>query len=263
MSDTKDLVKRNKILERRWKIALILLILFVVTRPIALYIVKNFIYKPSDQNEYPLIDPARQFIDQEDYVLNIQPLRDYLNTLEEKYPENLSIYYEQLNSGANISVNKDLKLYVASMIKLPIAMVAVRQVEKGVWNWDTKFTISGPDVDQDSGSLYKNTINFDPENDTMTVEQLLTALLVDSDNTAQNIFVRNIPQENFDEFEEEIGLKEVFDSTGHASAKEYSRILRSLYTSSFLERKNSQKILYLLKKKNYESQFIIRWITFS
>ncbi len=268
MSDTKELVKRNKILERRWKVTIILVIIFIITRPIALYLVKNFINKSAEEaikNDYPLIDPARQFISQENFITNVQPLREYLNELSEKYPNSLSIYYEQLNSGANIVVNKDLKLYVASLIKLPIAIVAVKQVEKGIWDWNTKFAIKSEDLDQDSGSVYKNIMNFDPNNDVLTLEQLISAMLIDSDNTAKNILVNNLSKKDFNDFEQEVGFQDVFDENGHASAKEYSRVLRVLYTSSFLERKNSQKILELLDKakfKNFLSRGVPADVTF-
>jgi hypothetical protein len=128
--NTQELENRNKTLERRWKILLILAVLFVITRPVALYIVNRFIHKAVHKatvNNYPLIDPSRQFIPQEDYIINIQPLRDYLTSLGKQYPDRISVYYEQLNSGANISVNKNLRLFPASLTKLPLAIVVVRK----------------------------------------------------------------------------------------------------------------------------------------
>src|SRR3990167_2279491 len=71
------------------------------------------VYAPSRQsgtsdanNQFPLLNPARKFIKQEDLIVNFQPLRDYLN---DKYEvdKNVSIYFEYLSTGANISLNKD------------------------------------------------------------------------------------------------------------------------------------------------------------
>src|SRR6185436_8119720 len=53
---------------------------------------------------------------------------------------------------------------------------------------------------------------------------------------------------------------------GFISAKEYSRVLRVLYTSSYLERENTEKILDLMAKENfheYLSQGIPSEITFA
>jgi beta-lactamase class A len=245
-----ELEKRNKILERRWKIAIVVAVLFVVTRPVALYLINRVIHKAvfdANQNEYKFIDPARKFIPQEDYIVNIQPLRDYLSGLGRQYPDRISIYYEQLNSGANIAVNRDLRLFPASLTKLPIAIIVVKRVEDNMWQWDSKFTINAVDISSDSGDLYKTV----KPGDQMTADQLLTKLIVDSDNTAQNVFLHNIGQPDLDRLQQEVGLDNLFDEQGNLSAKEYSRLLRVLYTSSYLERNNSEKILDLMAEDTF------------
>jgi beta-lactamase class A len=262
---SQDLEKRNKILERRWKIMLALAIIFLITRPVALYIVNNFIHKAAEdatKNNYPLIDPARQFIPQEDYIINIQPLRTYLHGLEMQYPDQASIYYEQLNSGANISVNKNLHLFPASLSKLALALIVTKKVEEGTWSWNTKMDHTQADLSADSGEFYKS-IGSDPT----SVEKLLEELLVNSDNTAQNIFLRNVKiPEDYTSLQLETGLEDLYDAQGLVSAKEYSRLLRVLYTSSYLERENSEKILKLMSKANfhdYLSQSLPNGITFA
>jgi hypothetical protein len=77
--------------------------------------------------QFPLLDPARVFFDQDNYLLNIQELRTYLHELEAKYPDSLSVYYEQINSGSNISVNRDLRLFPASLSKLVQAIIIVKK----------------------------------------------------------------------------------------------------------------------------------------
>jgi D-alanyl-D-alanine carboxypeptidase len=56
--------------------------------------------------------------------------------------KSISIYYEQLNSGANISVNKDLRLWPASLTKLPVALVVMKKIESGGWSEDTTPSLS-------------------------------------------------------------------------------------------------------------------------
>jgi beta-lactamase class A len=238
-----DLEKRNKVLERRWKIALVLAILFVVTRPVALFVVNHFIHKAAQtatRNEYPLVDPARQFISQDDYLINIDHLRTYLNSFSNK---SISIYYEQLNSGANISVNKDLRLWPASLTKLPVALVVMKKIESGGWSEDTTLTLADTDKDPGSGDLYKN-----PDGSKFTVSDLLEQLLVNSDNTAERMLTRSLSDQELKTLIDETGLEDVFDAQGLASAKEYTRLFRVLYTSSYLKRAQSEKILELLSK---------------
>jgi beta-lactamase class A len=252
-----ELERRNKILERRWKIVLIIAVLFVISRPIALKIVNNKIDQAKDnavKNDYPLIDPARQFIPQDEYITNVQSLRVYLQGLEKQYPDRISVYYEQFNSGANIVVNRDLRLFPASLSKLALALIVANKVESGILKWDTELSHTDADLSSGSGELYK-TIGNKPT----SVEKLVTELLTNSDNTAQNILRRNVTIEDYVSLQTETGLEDLYDMRGYVSAKEYSRILRLLYTSSFLERENSQKLLEMLanaKFKNYLSQSI-------
>src|SRR3989344_2628198 len=56
--------------------------------------------------EYKLLNPARELHHPEDLIINVQPLRDYLNEKYEANP-NVSIYFEFLNTGANIAISKD------------------------------------------------------------------------------------------------------------------------------------------------------------
>jgi beta-lactamase class A len=110
------------------------------------------------------------------------------------------------------------------------------------------------DISSDSGDLYK-TIGDKP----MTVEKLLEELLVNSDNTAQNIFRHQLNFEDYLDFQNTTGLQDLYNDQGFISAKEYTRILRVLYTSNFLKPENSQKILSYMASsefKDYLSQGI-------
>lgn len=187
---------------------------------------------------FPLLDPARVFLDQDSYLLNIQELRTYLHELEAKYPDSISIYYEQINSGSNISVNKDLRLFPASLSKLVQAIIVAKKVEEGTLSWDKRLETKPEDISSDSGELYK-TIG----DKSLTVEELMKELLVNSDNTAQNIFRRHLDVEDYLKFQDQTGLLDLYNEKGFISAKEYTRLLRVLYTSSYLDPVHSNKIL--------------------
>ena len=90
--------------------------------------------------------------------------------------------------------------------------------------------------------------------------------MVNSDNTAQNIFKHHINVDDYIQFQYETGLQDLYNEKGLISAKEYTRILRVLYTSSYLEPENSEKILELLSQstfKDFLSQGIPSDIKFS
>ncbi len=203
-------------------------------------------------SKYKLLDPMREFISRDSYIINIQSLRSYLHALEDKYPNNVSIYYETINTGANISVGKELRLFPASLSKLVQAIIVVKKVEEGHLTWDQQLKPIEGDISSDSGELYK-TIGTN----SMSVEDLLEQLLVDSDNTAQNIFRRQLDIPDYIAFQQETGLEDLYNEKGLISAKEYTRLLRVLYTSSYLKPENSEKILTYMteaKFRDYLSQ---------
>lgn len=239
------LEKRNKTLEKRWKIALVVGILFIITRPVALYIVNKKI-KNVTRNDYPLLDPLRKFVSADSYITNVQDLRDYLIEIGNKYPDSISIYYENINSGSNIPVNKDLKLFPASLSKLVQAVLVTKKVESGQLSWDKQLKADTSDLSSDSGTLYQKGVGE------YSVDELLRELLINSDNTAQNVFKHLLTVDDYISFQYETGLQDLYNEKGFISAKEYSRLLRVLYTSSYLEPENSQKILELMSQSTFK-----------
>lgn len=198
---------------------------------------------PVSDNPYPLIDISRNFIPQEHFIVGIQPLRDKLEQLTDEFGrDSVSIYIEYLNTGANISINKDNYIWPASLSKLPLAMAVVKKVERGEWELSNELVLLEGDRNIKSGEE-NNPIFENPIGTRFTIEKLLEELLVNSDNTAYNILLRNLHNDDVEAVINELGLEELFTKDGKISAKEYSRIFRSLYTASFLSRKNSQMLL--------------------
>lgn len=202
-------------------------------------------------NEFPLVDPARNFIPQSDYIVNLQPLREKLLDLSSNLTtEQVSIYIEFLNTGANISINPDTYIWPASLTKVPLALAAMKKVERGEWDLANELVLMPGDADDKSGDL-ENPLAEYPIGTRFTIEQLLEELLVKSDNTAYFILLRNVHKDDLKGVIEGIGIESLFSEEGKVSAKEYSRILRSLYTASYLDREGSEKILSLLDESEF------------
>ena len=199
-------------------------------------------------NPYPLIDPARSFTPQEHFIVNIQPLREELRELAQKEGlGSISLYFEYLNTGANINIGQDLRIWPASLSKLPLAMTVMKKVENGVWQLDTKLTLTEEQKDASFGTLFQS-----PAGTTFTIKQLLQELLTNSDNTAYHVLLENMNTSEIDPIIVETGLEALFDERGFVSAKEYSRLYRVLYTSSFLKRENSERILKWLSESDFD-----------
>jgi beta-lactamase class A len=199
------------------------------------------------EKKYPYIDVARNYIPQEHFIVNIQPLREKLQKIvEDNGAGEISVYYEFLNTGANIQINNDERFYPASLVKLPSAMVAMKKVERGDWRLTDMLVLYEQDKDDRYGDLYKK-----PTGTKLTIKELLERLLENSDNTAHRILMRNLNEKELGELKDDIGLDDLFDERREVSAKEYSRMFRSLYNSSFLKRDNSQQLLEWLTQTKF------------
>jgi len=200
----------------------------------------------SKNDEYNLLNPARKFVKQEDLIINLQPLRDYLN---DTYGENekVSIYFEYLPTGSNISINKDTEFYPASLLKVPITMAVAKKIEKGEWKWTNELVLMPSDKNKGFGSLYK-----EPSNSTYTIDELVRRSLSDSDNTANFILVRNLEISEIEDVNSHIGFSGIITASGNLSAKRYSIIFRALYNSSYLSEESSQKLLSYLSQSPFK-----------
>src|SRR3989344_74700 len=240
--------KQNTKIEKRWMIGLGIFS--------AILVVSNIwtiaVYAPSKQsgvsesnNKFSLLNPARKFINQEDLIINFQPLRDELN---KKYEAdlNISIYFEYLPTGASIALNKDAEFYPASLLKVPIAMAVAKKIEQGEWKWSNELVLMSPDKDEHFGDLYKEKTGA-----TFTVEDLVRRSLSDSDNTAHFILIRNLEIEEISDVYDHMGLKQFLSTEGKMSAKQYSVLLRSLYSASYVSENNSQKLLSYLSRSQF------------
>ncbi len=238
---------------------IILFVISVLLTGVTIYLIRT--PNHSFKSEFPYISIARNFIAQEDVIVNLQPLRDTLAEIYKDYDtEKISLYIESLNTGANISFNQNYRYYPASLIKMPVAVAAVKMVEDGIWDWDSKLVIFEEDVDTGFGTVGNNAIGT-----RVTIEELLKELLTKSDNTAYKMLLRNLGVGPVNDFLLKTGLNDFFDQDLNITAKEYTRLFRSLYTSDYLTRSYSQKILEWLaeSERNYLGQGIPLETTYS
>ncbi len=195
---------------------------------------------------YRFISPLRALIGQEHFVTTLEPLRTDLRELLARQPLRASVYIEFLNTGANISLNPDERYWPASLAKVPIAIATMRAVDSKLWSLQTGLTITEADRDSTSSELYRL-----PPGTTVTVQNALETLLIHSDNTAYRLLLRTLPPGSLAEMMEGVGLDQLFDTDGRISAREYSRLLRTLYTSSYLNEGSSQYLLELMDRSAF------------
>ncbi|OGZ07958.1 MAG: hypothetical protein A3D65_05145 [Candidatus Lloydbacteria bacterium RIFCSPHIGHO2_02_FULL_50_13] len=204
----------------------------------------------SFENPYPLIDPARSFIAQEHFLTSIETLRKELKDIVARYEDEgdrIGVYFEYLNTGANVSINHDKRFWPASLSKMPTALAVMKKVEKGEWELSNELVLFYEDRDDGFGELYKK-----PAGTRLTIEELLRELIINSDDTAHRILIRNLEGLDFEDMLLALGMEELYNRDYDITAKEYSRIFRSLYVSSYLKREYSTYLLELLKSTSFD-----------
>ena len=238
--------------KRRERIFLAVAIVAIIGSLFAVYWGKDTI-KSAKENPYPLIDPGRRFIGQENLIVDFEPLRESLLKLEKDPNYQVGLYFEYLPTGSNIVVNRDLTLWPASLIKIPVAMAVMKKIERGQWKLGNELVLLDEDKDSDFGTLYQQ-----PTGTRLTIEKLLYESLVTSDNTAHFILLRNLEEKELADMYDHVGMDDFLASAFKSSddyenrmtARQYSRFFRSLYNATYLTPEYSQKFLEILTKNS-------------
>jgi len=224
-------------------LAAVILLAFINALIVFYYVpVKARSYEIDVQKKYKLLDPSQGIYNKKSLIINFQPLRDTLNIYEKNPQYNIGIYFEYLPTGANIAVNKDHAMWPASLLKIPVAMAAMKKVENGLWRLDNELVLLPEDKNADYGEGYKAEVGTK-----YSIEKLIDESLMKSDNTAHYILLRNLDAEELLSIYDHLGLDDVRTSrTEKLTAKRYSIFFRALYMSSFLRPEYSQKLLNIL-----------------
>lgn len=233
------------------KAAYVVIVILCLTNLAIFFLWQFYDGKDNYSRKYSYIDISRDFISQENFIVNIQPLREKLNAMTDEFGRNkVSIYIEFLNSGANISINPDVYIWQASLAKIPLAMAVMKKIEEGDWKLENELVLMPNDRNDESGDIDSPLSEY-PVGSRFTIAKLLEELLVNSDNTAYYILLRNIHADELNRIVDDLGLEQLYTEDGRISAKEYSRIFRALYTSSFLTREHSQMMLKWLDESPF------------
>ncbi|MEY2640996.1 MAG: hypothetical protein RL150_389 [Candidatus Parcubacteria bacterium] len=243
----------SKYLNQR-ALSLLTLLLFVLCIVLTIFYFRERESNPAHALEtYSFINPTRNLIEQKHFFSTLQPLReDIRNTIADYEAEGyrVGLYFEYLNTGGNISVNPDMRFWPASLSKMPTAFVVMKKIQDGDWELSNELVLFEEDRDNRFGMLYT-----EPVGTRLTVEELLKKLLVESDNTAHKMLIRNVASTEFDMLIEALGMGELFDKEYDITAKEYSRIFSALFNASYLDREHSQMLLTYLAETPF-TEFI-------
>ncbi|HSX17587.1 MAG TPA: serine hydrolase [Patescibacteria group bacterium] len=198
------------------------------------------------QRAYPLLSKRILADNPNDILINFVPLRKTLEARFGQVNAQKSFYFEYLPDGTSVRVGSDNQLVAASLIKVPLTMNLYRAAELGRINLDKTVSVTDSELDNAYGDLWKQ-----GPGTTITLRKAAEMALEQSDNTATHVIFDNI-KGLLQPDEESLARLDIDQDmeAGQAviNAKSYSSVLKGLYFSSYLEKKDSQELLGYLTK---------------
>lgn len=128
-----------------------------------------------------------------------QELQKYLDKLPATTIVRFQI--ESINGELYAAQNEKMQVAAASTIKIPILVELMEQVKAGQLNLDDNYSILATDKTAGSGTL-----SAQPDGFTMSYKELARQMMINSDNTATNIFIRKLGQKNINQRMKSLGL---------------------------------------------------------
>jgi len=97
------------------------------------------------------------------------------------------IYVKSLETGAEIALDADRQMETMSTIKIPLMVEALEQIKAGKFRLDDKYTFVQADSQPGTGTIQR----LDP-GAVMTIKDLITLMIIVSDNTATEVLFRMV-----------------------------------------------------------------------
>src|SRR3954466_15222420 len=130
-----------------------------------------------------------------------------------------SFYAKHLVTGREVAIRADVPMNTASVIKIPVMILAFRDADAGRLNLDERHTITADEQRRGSGLLQTFAVGLQP-----TYRDILTQMIITSDNTATDIMIAKVGRERVNQLLDSLGYRQtrLIMSTG--------QLFRSLWT---------------------------------
>ena len=133
------------------------------------------------------------------------------------FPADVGFYYRVLGEAQAWTHNPDLPLVAASVIKIPLMVTAFRDAQAGLLDMDEWVTVRPEDRMPSCGVL-----NRMHEGTRVTIGDLVTLMIIVSDNTAANLLIDRLTAEHVNGTMQALGIpgialrRKLFDSQAAA-----------------------------------------------
>lgn len=173
----------------------------------------------------------------------------YLNS---KRATRISVFTRDLTTKRFAGVNDSDTFYMASLIKLPLAIAYYRlsEITPDLLSQQLTFTnLENQYLTQNIQPKDKLTLG-----NTYTVKDLIYHMLAHSDNSAVELLMKNFVSKDYlQKILYSLGLQTVVSSQEEdlVTAKSYTGVIRILYNASFINRNSSNEVLKMLSDSDF------------
>src|SRR5262249_35118320 len=151
----------------------------------------------------------------------MERLRAHLQELAGAFPGTIGVAVRDIGTGQTISINGDRLFPMASAYKIPILVEVFRQVEAKKFSLDDRVELTADDRTLGSGVLTLMSPGLKP-----TIKDLVTLMIVLSDNEATDILLNKVGAENVTATMRSFGLKNIrVDRTTFEMIRDYLALI--------------------------------------
>ena len=118
-------------------------------------------------------------------------------------PAHSTFYAKQLSTGREVAIRADEPMNTASVIKIPVMILAFRDADAGHLDLDARYTIRAEDLRRGTGLLQGFAVGLSP-----TVRDLITQMIITSDNTATDIMIGKVGLARVNRLLDSLGYRE-------------------------------------------------------
>ena len=168
----------------------------------------------------------------------------------------VAVYFRDLMNGPWFGINEKEPFIPASLLKVPIAITAVKQAEHDP-SFLTRRIRNTLTEDRNRVQLEKPAVILAAGED-YTVEELLRRSIVYSDNNAAGLLAKAVDEGILKQTFSDLGVKAPRLSIQYPfmPVKMYASFFRILFNSSYLERPWSQRLLEYLAMSDYRKGLV-------
>jgi beta-lactamase class A len=212
----------------------------------------------------------------------LQRLRTSIERTTRSVNATWGIYVKSLDTGDEIAIDADRQMETMSTIKIPLMVEALEQIKAGKFKLTDKYTFAEADAQPGTGTIQR----LDP-GAVMTVKDLITMMIIVSDNTATEVLYRmvggpdavnrrmdtlglgktramNIPSRWFAALRSAASTEQFYREGktpfGLSTPREMGRLLEMMERGTLVNKESSDLMLRIMRAQLYRSR-IPRYVT--